>query len=65
MKTYSKPLFKTHEIRSEITILSGSNNGHHYGWDNPHNPHYPGNRDNGNSDDDDDAKQGLPFYGGE
>ena len=45
MKTYIKPLFKAHKVQSIVTICcaSGHDNGHHNGWNNPHNPHYPGN----------------------
>lgn len=38
---YVSPKAKTIEV-DLMQVIAGSNNGKHHGWDNPNNPHYPG-----------------------
>ena len=45
MKKYNKPTMKVHTCTLSNGLLgqgSKHDNGNHYGWDNPHNPHYGG-----------------------
>ena len=45
-KEYSKPALKTKKIEAVVmSPSSGHDHGQHHGWDNPHNPHYPGNQE--------------------
>lgn len=44
-KHYVKPESRIHTVSERVSICcaSGHDNGNHNGWNNPHNPHYPGN----------------------
>ena len=40
MKKYTSPTLRARKVEPFIMCSASGNNGHHYGWDNPHNPHY-------------------------
>ena len=52
-KEYKKPTVRAHKLTAQVIMTPGSghhDNGNHHGWDNPHNPHYPGNPSPGDGD---------------